>query len=119
MGGIGENNRESKSEKWTMENKKRCMKIVDPILSFNLKGGSSSSSQWLKTILTNQIHNFMDHDLEDTTLISEEGKKRSRGEINDFSKDDEISKILSRNKRMWEQNYLSSVVARRQADRVQ
>lgn len=40
MGGVGENNRGCRSGQWTVENKKRYVKIMDLVLRFNLEGGS-------------------------------------------------------------------------------
>ncbi|XP_052874823.1 uncharacterized protein LOC128280638 [Gossypium arboreum] len=65
---------------WRAENRKSCGRKVDPILGFNIEGDSSASSERLKRVWPGQIHTFMDHDMEDTALIGEEGKKRSRVE---------------------------------------
>ncbi|KAK5843029.1 hypothetical protein PVK06_005457 [Gossypium arboreum] len=60
---------------WRMENKRRC---VDLVLGFNLEGGSSGSNQRVVDVLLKQSYDSMEHDLEDPTLLGEEGKKISR-----------------------------------------
>ncbi|KAK5813411.1 hypothetical protein PVK06_028861 [Gossypium arboreum] len=43
--------------------------------------------------LADPTHIAMDHDLEDETLIGEEGKKRSRGEIDELPEQDDTNKM--------------------------
>lgn len=104
---------------WRVENKRRCVKLVDPVLGFNLEGGLSDSNQRVTDVLSKQFHDSMEHDLEDPTLIGKEGKKRSRVEYDNSAENDDISKVLSRNRRVEEHNLILSTVAKRQAARTQ
>ncbi|MBA0787230.1 hypothetical protein Gotri_027122 [Gossypium trilobum] len=54
--------------------KERRGKSIDPILGFNIEGGVSSIEQQKDKFWSNQMQMAMEHDLEDETLIGEEGK---------------------------------------------
>ncbi|TYH84167.1 hypothetical protein ES332_D02G180600v1 [Gossypium tomentosum] len=119
MGGIGKENRGFRMGQQKMGWKIKYGKLVDPVLGFNLEGGSSSVGQGKENSLIGHTLNVMDHDLEDVSLVEEEGKKRSRGEIEDLTGKEEIGNIMARSRRMVDLNHLSSVAAKWQADRTQ
>ncbi|KAL1121067.1 hypothetical protein V6Z11_D01G207700 [Gossypium hirsutum] len=56
-------------------------KSIDPILGFNLEGRVSPGEQQRNKIWSYQMQMAMEQDLEDETLIGEEGKKRNRREM--------------------------------------
>lgn len=60
----------------------------------------------MKDVLLGQIYSTMEHDMDDTTLIGEEGKKRSRREVDESSGKNEVNKLMSRSGRMGDQNHL-------------
>ncbi|MBA0670978.1 hypothetical protein Goklo_029382 [Gossypium klotzschianum] len=97
-----------------MENK--IWKLVDLVLGFNLEGGSSSVGQGKENSLTNHALNVMDHDLEEVALVGEEGKKISKGEIEDLTGKGEMGNIMARSRSMVDLNHLSSTAAKWQAD---
>ncbi|KAG8480371.1 hypothetical protein CXB51_024575 [Gossypium anomalum] len=119
LGGICENNRRLGNGQWKMENKMRYGKDVDLVFGFNLEGGSSPFGKMMKKALVDQALTMMDHDLEDVVIIGEEGKKRSKGEIDDLLGKDEINNVIPRNRRMVELNHLLSAAVKRRADRAQ
>ncbi|KAG8499292.1 hypothetical protein CXB51_005801 [Gossypium anomalum] len=84
-------------EIWRAKNRKSCGRKVDPILVFNIEGESSTFGEMLKRVWPGQIHTSMDHDMEDTVLIGEEGKKKSRVE-----EDEPIGSNVSSS---WRLNY--------------
>lgn len=110
MGGI-EENRGFKMGQQKMGWKIKYGKPVDPILGFNLEGGSSSVGQGKENSLTNHALNVMDHNLEDVALVGEEGKKRSKWEIENLTGKKERGNIMA-SRRMVDLNHLSSVVAK-------
>lgn len=119
MGGIGEENRGFGIGQWKVGYKVKYGKPVDLVLGFNLKGGSSSDDQGEENLLTEQALDVMNHDLEDAIRVENEGKKRSREELDDFTEKEEIGNIMARSRRMVDLNHLSSAAAKWQADREQ
>lgn len=63
--------------------------------------------------------NAMDHDLEDSVLMREEGNKRQRGDVEGLTGKDRVNFMDGRNKGIKEPTHLLSVAAKRQADRAQ
>ncbi|MBA0758587.1 hypothetical protein Gotri_021569 [Gossypium trilobum] len=61
----------------------------------------------------------MDHDAEEGALMGEKGKKRPRGEIEGLIVGEEPNHSVLMNRRMLGSNLLSSVAAKRQANRAQ
>lgn len=61
-------------------NKQNEGKAIDPILGISLEGRATHEEQRNK-IWSYQMQMAMEHDLEDETLIGEEGKKRNRREM--------------------------------------
>ncbi|PPD77159.1 hypothetical protein GOBAR_DD25916 [Gossypium barbadense] len=72
-------NRSDESGHREGSSKARGGKIIDPILGFSIEGGVQSTD-WRKSKYGSSLINMvMEHDLEDETLMGEEGKKRNRG----------------------------------------
>ncbi|KAL1104646.1 hypothetical protein V6Z11_D04G079600 [Gossypium hirsutum] len=89
-------------------------KSVDPVLGFNLEGGSLYAVRGKE----NLTPNVMDQDLEDVALVGKKGTKRPRGENEDITGREEMRNILA-NWRMVDPNHLSSAATKWQADRKQ
>ncbi|XP_040932119.1 uncharacterized protein [Gossypium hirsutum] len=83
------------------------------------EGSSSGSNQRVTEVLSKQFHESMEHDLEDPTLVGEEGKKRSRVEYDNSNENEDNSKVLSRNRKWEECNLILLAAAKRQANRMQ
>ncbi|TYH04866.1 hypothetical protein ES288_A08G039700v1 [Gossypium darwinii] len=92
---------------------------IDPVSGNNLKRGRLNSCQRRGNVNAKLFHTTMEHDLKDGVLIGEEGKKRSRKEIEDSIIREEINIVEGRNRRMVETNNLLSEAAKRQADQTQ
>ncbi|KAL1086194.1 hypothetical protein V6Z11_D08G101000 [Gossypium hirsutum] len=89
-------------------------KSIDPVLGFNLEGGSS----YVVRGKENLTPNAMDQDLEDIALVGEEGKKRPGGKNKDLTGREEMRNILG-NRRMVDPNHFSSAATKWQADQTQ
>ena len=63
---------------------------VDPVLGFNLTGGSLHAERGKE----NLIPIAMEQDLEDVALVGKEGKKRPRGETEDIIGKEELRNVL-------------------------
>ncbi|KAK5838266.1 hypothetical protein PVK06_006994 [Gossypium arboreum] len=63
---------------WGDDNNAGGGKIIDPILGFNLEGGSSTLDQQKENRTSDLMHTIMEHDLEKRVIIGEERKKRAR-----------------------------------------
>ncbi|KAH1063493.1 hypothetical protein J1N35_028480 [Gossypium stocksii] len=79
--GDGSSSQSSTRKVWEDFTKGMSGRIVDPILRFNLEGGSSTND--LQSVNLN-----MDHVMEDGILIREEGKKRARTMMEEISERD-------------------------------
>ncbi|PPS04861.1 hypothetical protein GOBAR_AA15794 [Gossypium barbadense] len=77
--GSWQDNRILGNRSWDRANKERSGTFIDPILGFNIKGGVSSLDQRREKPWLDQMQTAMDHDLEYSILIGEEGKKRNEG----------------------------------------
>ncbi|KAG8483361.1 hypothetical protein CXB51_023181 [Gossypium anomalum] len=104
---------------WNADNNGNSGKVIDPVLGFNLEGGSLSLDSQKENIQSELMQTSMEHDLEDGILIKEEGKKRTRGSRDDFSERKDMDCLMVRSRRLMESNQLSSAAAKRQADRAQ
>ncbi|MBA0731345.1 hypothetical protein Golax_025817 [Gossypium laxum] len=87
---------------------------VDPILGFNLMGGSPHAGRGKES----STLNAMEQDFEDVALVGEEGKKRPRGEIEDILGKEDLRSVLG-NRRMVDISHLSLAATKWQADRQQ
>lgn len=83
---------------------------IDPVLGFNLKGRVYNSHQGGDNSFPVYLPTTIDHDLEDSVLIGEEGE--------DLTESEEVKSKVIRSKGVKEVNYLS-VAATRHADRKQ
>ncbi|KAK5846328.1 hypothetical protein PVK06_002611 [Gossypium arboreum] len=66
---------------------------IDPVLGINLEGRLPTSHQEGENSCAKHFHTTMEHDLEDGVLIGEEGKKRSKGEIEDLIIKEEVNTV--------------------------
>ncbi|PPS18384.1 hypothetical protein GOBAR_AA02185 [Gossypium barbadense] len=70
---------------WKERTVGKCGIKIDPILGFNLEGKMPLLDQSRRYVGMDQSQFSMEHDLEDSVIIGEEGKKRSRGVIEETS----------------------------------
>lgn len=66
---------------WDGASKERSRKIIDPILGFNIEGGTSSLDQRKEKLWLDQMQTTIEHDLEHGIFIGEEGKNRNQREM--------------------------------------
>ncbi|KAH1129530.1 hypothetical protein J1N35_000908 [Gossypium stocksii] len=90
--------------------------VIDPMLGFNLEGCSSALDQQNINIPSNLPHSVIEHDMEDSVLIEEKGKKRTRGVIEEISRKNGNTEG---NKRKVESNLLLSAAIRRYIPRIE
>ncbi|KAK5794296.1 hypothetical protein PVK06_035516 [Gossypium arboreum] len=102
---------------WNADNNGKSGKVIDPVLGFNMEGGSLSLDSQKENIQSELMQTRIEHDLEDGVLIGEEGKKRTRGVRDGFSEREDMNCLMVRSRRLMESNQLSSVAAKRQAYR--
>ncbi|PPR92532.1 hypothetical protein GOBAR_AA28142 [Gossypium barbadense] len=79
---------------WNVDNNGKSGKIIDPVLGFNLEGGSLSFDNQNENIQSELMQTRMEHDLEEGILIGEEGKKRNRGARDDFSEREDMDYLM-------------------------
>ncbi|KAG8496352.1 hypothetical protein CXB51_007615 [Gossypium anomalum] len=96
----------------------RTKNNIDSVLGFNLEGRLYNSHQGGDDSCLVYLPITMDHDLEDSVLIGEEGKKRARGEVEDLTGSEEVNSKVIESKGVKEVNYLSAAT-KRHADREQ
>ncbi|KAK5793935.1 hypothetical protein PVK06_035114 [Gossypium arboreum] len=95
---------------------RRPLKSKKQIL-FSGRRSSPGSNQRVTKVLSKQLHESMEHDLEDPTLVGEEGKKRSRVEYDNSNENDDNNKGgLPREEKRMEQ-FLPETNIREQLDR--
>ncbi|KAK5771921.1 hypothetical protein PVK06_048177 [Gossypium arboreum] len=68
---------------WGADNIVRGGKVIDPILGFNLEGGSSNLDLQKENKTSDWMDTVMEHDLDEGVIIGESGKKRARGALED------------------------------------
>ncbi|MBA0702549.1 hypothetical protein Goari_005442 [Gossypium aridum] len=86
---------------------------IDPILGFNLEGQSPFFKK------SENSYTLMDHDSEDRVIALEEGKKRTRREIDEALVKEDDSTLAVRIRREGDAIIDISAAAKRQADRSQ
>ncbi|KAK5841634.1 hypothetical protein PVK06_003955 [Gossypium arboreum] len=103
---------------WGADNTVRGGKVIDPILGFNLEGGSSNLDLQKENKTSDWMNTVMEHDLEGV-IIGEERKKSARGTLEDVAGGEETDNLLVRNRILVEINHSISAASKRQADRSQ
>ncbi|KAK5845553.1 hypothetical protein PVK06_001744 [Gossypium arboreum] len=73
---------------WEKGSVERGGENINPILGFSLEGRLSAFDKSKGSIEMDHSQNAMEYDLEEGVIIGEEGKKRSRGEIEESSSRD-------------------------------
>lgn len=104
---------------WEEGSVERGGENINPILGFSLEGRLSAFDKSKGSIEMDHSQNAMEHDLEEGVIIGEEGKKRSRGEIEESSSRDGYEAFTTRTRRELGSRHVLSAAAKRQADRSQ
>ncbi|KAA3469681.1 reverse transcriptase [Gossypium australe] len=81
--------------------------LTDPVLGFNPEGKITSQRIEKESVMKDQTQTAMDHDLEDEVVVGEEGKKRTRGDV------EEHTNLESRHRIRGTETYQLSVAAKR------
>ncbi|MBA0567775.1 hypothetical protein Golob_005315 [Gossypium lobatum] len=85
----------------------------------SLEGQKNFENHKGKNLMSDQALTDMEHDQEENVLISEEGKKRARGEMESAIVLGNENSLAGRNKRLLKVNNFVSAATKRQADRPQ
>ncbi|MBA0597979.1 hypothetical protein Gorai_007760, partial [Gossypium raimondii] len=109
-GSVGKNNRDEFRSDRDWRKVGKFENSPDPILGYNLEGNGLYAEIGSSRKLIGNNNMEMEHDLENELIVGEEGKKRTRGEI------EESIEAGGRNRRRAESNHLLSAAAKRQAD---
>lgn len=97
----------------------KCGINIDPILGFNLEGNMPLLDQSRRYVGMDQSQSAMEHDLEDSIIIGEKWKKRSRGVIEETSSKGGYETFTTMTRRGEDSDHLLSAAAKRQAHRSQ